>query len=213
MDRKDMKTFNQMRAPLIAQSLLMFAAGPKNRDPILGDLQEEYETRFARLSAKAQIWYWREAVWAMPPLMLLRLSAINFIAIAASIGIAFLALIVIGFWDFFIARGVSGSLAASLLNAPTFLIQMVHSLLQLAGMGFCAAVIAFFKFRDDMSFVRNFRRHIGVLVFLLIGPSLLMFLYASASYSSIDRIGWVGFTSLALIIGAYSGSRVRTRNR
>lgn len=186
--------------PMLALRLLIFTTPRPYREALLGDLAQEFAVLSERSRSAAKIWYWRQALLSLLPLLGWQLRGGAVRTVLLVIATTLIGWVSVSLWDNYVARQSVATLAAT-ENAPSLaVIRSIYFFLFAGGFSLLGAATAQWVFRRDWSFRFN------VLVFL--GPlSVAVLVVGVAMALSTQLIGYVMFRSvlslIALIVGAY----------
>jgi hypothetical protein len=99
------------RAVHVATWILSRLVSKGEREPLMGDLAEEYALRANTASASAALkWYLQQICSSVPPLMYAMLTRAAWMA---TVGVALLAYVAVGLVEFIVDRAISSSAAVS----------------------------------------------------------------------------------------------------
>ena len=154
MESRAVNTGSDRPLPRLAGLVLGLAAGADLREHVIGDLQEEYQTR----SAGSARWLWLELARALPGLLLLRLRQVDMRAVGITILLTIVAYLALMLWGLYVTRPVMIGLRDNFDLAQSVDYLLLYFPVRLTGIALIAAIIARFAFDAEQGFGKNFRR-------------------------------------------------------
>jgi len=194
--------------PFLAKKLLKWIAGPKIKESLLGDLQEEYSARSSQ--SKTDQWLWQEVMRTIPGLLLIRLRAVNFRSIGVTILLTFGAYLLLLLWGTYITRPIMIGLRDYFPESQSVDYMFWYLPVRLAGIFLVGAVIAFFAFRHDRGFIKNFVSRLMPLMLLVLVPQLVVAI-TNQGYSIADSLIRAISDGLILFVGATLGGWLKRK--
>jgi hypothetical protein len=173
---------------------IFFRLVPKEyREPLMGDLEEEYVLRARTLSPSAALtWYLKQIFASIPPLLWTRLTRAGWLA---TLGVAVLAYFAVAVMDFVLKRVILSWTANGIL--PTYLVGLIITFLTVV-------LIAYFA----EQFRRRAAAVLGAMVLLTVAA---MTMEMNGDSSLWHRVAWLLVGPAAAVIGSVLPSLRRVR--